>query len=318
MAQTILNLITNNNIAEGIFINVTENVDGVETNVPYRIHGHNMHDNSEDSVMLVRKYAPVQHRMNSSNTTVYEGCEMDTWLNTTYIARYSENMQKAMLTTNIKVIAEDDVVSGIARKLFIPSLYEWGFTDANNRVDGVASPYTNTTAKRIVSNNLGLTVNVWFRSRASATQYRLVGTNGYAATHNANISTDWALPAFDLPSYLSVADNPNEDGTYNLLLPDMPNPAVDFTIKADESAEPYVAAKVAVEIENASDSQIFMCNNYNDAEPTWELADFNLTHIFVNSAKTAEKWSLGVRIVASNENQVVVHEPFIMWTHRGS
>lgn len=315
MAQTILNLITNNSIADGVYISIKETIDGVETNVPYRVHGHNLHENSEDSVMLVRQYAPVSRSMHSENTTIYEGCEMDTWLNETWVQRYSAEMLACMLTANIKILTAENEAYGIARKIFIPSFSEWGYT--GGVVDGLASPYTTTNEKRKVYSESGSAVITWLRSRYSVAQYRCVITHGSAGNSNATYGGYWALPAFDLPSSLSVADTANDDGSYNLIVPDVALPGVDFSIKVDESATQYDAVKVSIAVEGATEQHLYVCNNYLDDAPTWEDATSGTAHAFTNATKTADTWALGVRVHAIGEQTVTVHEPFIMWTLKG-
>lgn len=313
MAQTILDLIANNSIANGVYLSIKETVNGVEANVPYRIHGHNLHENSEDSVMLVRKYAPVTHRMHSKNTTIYEDCEMDTWLNKTWAARYSAEMLACMLTSNILILDANNEAYSIARKFFIPSYSEWGFSATVP--DGIASPYTTSSSKRIVYNESGTAVKCWLRTRYSDIYYWCItstGMDGYSATN----SSFWALPAFDLPSSLTVADLPNDDGTYSLIVPGADLPGIDVAIRADESDSRYTAIKVSVAIKGDQARHLQVCNNLNDDTPTWEDASFDLAHTFMNSAKTADRWALGVRMTASGEQIVVMDEPFIMWTKK--
>lgn len=312
MAQTILDLITNNSIANGVYLSIKETVNGVEANVPYRIHGHNLHENSEDSVMLVRKYAPVTNRMYSEKTTIYEDCEMDTWLNETWAARYSAEMLACMLTSNILILDANNEAYSIARKFFIPSYSEWGFSATVP--DGIASPYTTSSRKRIVYNESGTAVICWLRTRYSDTDYRCIFINGSDSSYNATYTAIWAIPAFDLPSSLTVADSPNDDGTYSLIIPGVDLPGIDVAIRADESDSRYTAVKVSVSIKGNLARHLQVCNNLNDDTPTWEDASFDLAHTFMNSAKTADRWALGVRMTASGEQIVAMDEPFIMWT----
>ncbi|MDR2513925.1 MAG: DUF6273 domain-containing protein [Christensenellaceae bacterium] len=49
----------------------------------------------------------------------------------------------------------------------------------------------------------------------------------------------------------------------------------------------------------ASDSDVTLkvCNNANDANPTWESANNSLKHIFSNTTKTAASWAVGVWVI---------------------
>lgn len=50
----------------------------------------------------------------------------------------------------------------------------------------------------------------------------------------------------------------------------------------------YLAAESAVTLQ--------VCNNFNDASPTWETANNGRKHIFSNTTKTAASWAVGVRV----------------------
>lgn len=72
---------------------------------------------------------------------------------------------------------------------------------------------------------------------------------------------------------------------------------IDFDWKVDDTSA--AAEKILVSMRyNAHEDgvTIQVCNNYNDAEPTWETAQLGLKHIFSNATKTAESWAVGVRV----------------------
>lgn len=56
----------------------------------------------------------------------------------------------------------------------------------------------------------------------------------------------------------------------------------------------------------ASDAAITViaCNNYNDTSPNWEIITESSkaarAYSFTNTAKTASKWAIGVRIIVRN------------------
>ena len=72
---------------------------------------------------------------------------------------------------------------------------------------------------------------------------------------------------------------------------------IDFDWKVDDTTA--AAEKILVSIRyNAHEDGVVLqvCNNFNDASPTWETASPGLKHIFSNDTKTAESWAVGVRV----------------------
>lgn len=72
---------------------------------------------------------------------------------------------------------------------------------------------------------------------------------------------------------------------------------IDFDWKMDETSA--AAEKVLISMRyNAHENgvTIQVCNNFNDASPTWETAKIGLKHIFSNAVKTAATWAVGVRV----------------------
>lgn len=72
---------------------------------------------------------------------------------------------------------------------------------------------------------------------------------------------------------------------------------IDFDWKIGDTTA--AAEKILVSLRyNAHENgvQLFVCNNFNDASPTWETAKSGLKHIFSNAAKTASSWAVGVRV----------------------
>ena len=314
MSQTIAELIGANDIADGVYLTIKETVDGEESNALYQIWGHNMHETDVDSVMVRRVIAPVARRMHSEVTTLYEGCEMDTWCEETWPARYSDEFLACVLTTPIIILSEDNEPYTIARKFFIPSYCEWGFTATSGYEDGNASPYATTNAKRIVYNSAGAAVIAWLRTRYSDTNYRSVHAGGSASNGTAASTNVYALPAFSLPSSLTVASEPNDDGSYTVILPDTTElPGIDYTVACDSGSRRYSDVKVNVTITGADATTAYATNNANDDEPTWEEITIGSAHTFENTEKTADEWGLAVRITAKGEATVKSYEPVIQW-----
>ena len=72
---------------------------------------------------------------------------------------------------------------------------------------------------------------------------------------------------------------------------------IDFDWKIDDTSAS--AEKILVSMRyNAHEDGVVLqvCNNYNDASPTWETATVGLKHMFSNQSKTADSWAVGVRV----------------------
>lgn len=61
-----------------------------------------------------------------------------------------------------------------------------------------------------------------------------------------------------------------------------------------------IALSVSRSIPGGSTFEVLVCNNANDASPTWEDATSavvgNLVHVFTNTTKTAATWAVGIKV----------------------
>lgn len=72
---------------------------------------------------------------------------------------------------------------------------------------------------------------------------------------------------------------------------------IDFDWKVGDTTA--AAEKILVSMRyNAHEDDVLVqvCNNFNDASPTWETATVGLKHLFSNKVKTAGSWAVGVRV----------------------
>lgn len=72
---------------------------------------------------------------------------------------------------------------------------------------------------------------------------------------------------------------------------------IDFDWKVDDTSA--AAEKIMVTMAYKADVEhvsIQVCNNFNDAAPSWEVAQSGIKHLFENKDKTAESWAVGVRV----------------------
>ena len=52
-------------------------------------------------------------------------------------------------------------------------------------------------------------------------------------------------------------------------------------------------------IDSAATLTLYVCNNANDAAPTWEKCDIGEAHIFSNKNKNADTWAVAAKVVVN-------------------
>ena len=69
------------------------------------------------------------------------------------------------------------------------------------------------------------------------------------------------------------------------------------TLPAEWSEKPdRIDVKLKATIDKAATMSLWVTNNANDANPTWEAYELGAYHIFENNAKTANKWATAVKV----------------------
>lgn len=77
--------------------------------------------------------------------------------------------------------------------------------------------------------------------------------------------------------------------------------SIESSIPFEASVMPTrIALSVSRSIPGGSTFKVLVCNNANDASPTWEDATSavvgNLVHVFTNTTKTAATWAVGIKV----------------------
>ena len=54
--------------------------------------------------------------------------------------------------------------------------------------------------------------------------------------------------------------------------------------------------KLKATVDEAATMSLWVANNANDVNPTWEAYELGAYHIFKNDTKTANKWATAVKI----------------------
>lgn len=81
-------------------------------------------DKNATVATLLRKVLLPARRMHSSNISVYDGCEMDVWLEneeTGFLSRFEDNLLNALVSQEISTYPYGGELTTIARRAFLPS-----------------------------------------------------------------------------------------------------------------------------------------------------------------------------------------------------
>ena len=305
------------NLPVGTLVNLMETNGEITTGKPWRIIAAADKNPYKNGVFMLRDKATgtgtseSAFKWNNSQTEVnYENSQCDIKHETEFYGRFDEATKALIMPTAIKVYDNDagEVVS-INRHVFALSAREYGVDSYTT--DTTENPgYFTDNASRKCYNEQGQAVDVWARWPASASAVVCVFSNGNVFTISPSISND-ARPALILASNSLVSDEPNADGSYNLVLSDaIPPREVEFTALLGQADKMPQKIKVECEYEMQSGTiEFWVCNNYSDPIPAWEKIELGEQHRFANTAKAAEKWALGVKCHAQSENNITVYEP---------
>lgn len=301
-------------LTAGQIVYLDEYIDGIQTPTSYIYLGL---DESSNCVLL-RKYAVVAKRMNATNDAVYDGCEMDLWLeNETdgYLSRFDAPTLASIISTQIKCnnIVDSTIVT-LARRCFLLSQTEIG----NGGSEGISyldvlktvADTTNNNTARIAYNEALTAVYWWLRSASGATQFNYVN-NGYINSNNASYSYYWARPALAVAPATIVSDE-TEDTIY--LLPDSSKTyrEIKATIQLGTSIARINKVKITCSIENCYDISIYVSNNAKDTAPVWVAIENGGTAELTNSTKETDEWELGVKFSAKSNGRGIISEPVVI------
>ena len=301
----------------GALVNLMETNGGNTMGKPWRIIATVDKNPYKNGVFMLRDKATgtgtseSAFKWNNSQTEVnYENSQCDIKHETEFYGRFDEATKALIMPTAIKVYDNDagEVVS-INRHVFALSAREYGVDSYTT--DTTENPgYFTDNASRKCYNEQGQAVNVWSRWPASASAVVCVSSFGNVNTYSPAIYY-YARPALILASESLVSDEPNADGSYNLVLSDtIPPREVEFTALLGQADKMPQKIKVECEYEMQSGTiEFWVCNNYSDPIPAWEKIELGEQHRFANATKAAEKWALGVKCHAQSENNITVYEP---------
>lgn len=310
MSRTIADL------TAGTIIYLDETVNGTLLHVPFIYLG----QDDSGNCRILRQYAAIAQKMNSTNETTYDGCLADTWLNNEtdgYLSRFDDATKLSFVATQIKINSiSTSTVGTIARRCFLLSESEVGNTttpDGGTSILDVLKAVANTTnanTARIAYNESLSAVNWWLRSAASETQFWRVGNSGSVGSSNAT-NANRLRPALSVAPATIVSDE-GEDTIY--LLPDSAKTyrEVDAVVYVGSSDKRPKRARALVEAANCTDLQLWVSNNAKDDNPTWVSVANGGTAELSNTAKITDAWELGVKIYATSGGRAEIGEPVVI------
>lgn len=270
------------------------------------------------------KWYSAQHSAdatpNSSNVWQSSNVAINPYdTNAGFLNGFSDNFKKALLETSL-VVAKHTVDGGgsetVTDKIFLASNTEVGLANENNIAEGTLLPIFSDDASRIAyvtaegledSNYASDPANDttawywWLRTPYMDKSGRARGVNSSGALnyYNAYNGNYGVRPLCNLPSSILVSDTTDADGCYTLSFPREMNFDLSTPIEAETMPE-RIAVELGAKIPFGATWSVKVCNNANDAEPTWEdcTAEVKayLVHVFTNKTKTAENWAINIKV----------------------
>ena len=140
------------------------------------------------------------------------------------------------------------------------------YTSLQIQTDGTWSDATNVTAA-----NVGKTCRI-----------KVTGQTAGTVRYVRVVSTDTGskLPAYSTAVKVAIGD------------------VLEFTTLPEEWSEKpdRIDVKIKATVDEAATMSLWVSNNANDANPTWEAYELGAYHIFENNEKTADKWATAVKV----------------------
>ena len=273
-----------------------------------------------NSTLIMFALCVEQKRMNATNVAEYNECECDAYLDDAFLtAHFDEKLIAALTPTQIKCYSiANSAVQMLARKCFLPSWTEVGWTSDNN--EGASylpalktwSNNTNDNSARVAYNSAGAASWWWLRSANSGSQFRSVGSNGNGYSGDASNSGVWLRPVLSVANATIVSDQ-GEETIYILPDPNKLYREAEATVFLGSSVKRPKRARLLTDVTNATEQVFKVSNNAKDENPVWVTADSKTGVVeFANTTKTTENWELGVHIYVKSGGKAIVQEPILL------
>lgn len=311
MSRTIIDLNT------GTEVWLHETINGVEEIVPYIL----IKRDSQGGVLL-RKDCAEKKRMNSTNATVYDGCEVDIYLNNTetgFLSRFPVGELTCFQSRGISTFAYGDTVAhSISRRCYLLSQGE-----LLNSAPTALDPEVGTAYSLLKHNETfdlgnactatldGYAVSWWTRSPDTPINFCGIGNTGGGTTNPATFAGFSLRPALNVAPATIVSDE-GADKIY--LITDGVTRTVDFQTKVLDLPNRPAKAMVKYNANNLSNILVQVCNNYGDSNPVWENATSMGEVTFTNTVKETADWQVGIRCYGESNGYGFFDEPNVFVT----
>lgn len=251
-------------------------------------------------VVLVRKN--IYSNSAFGSTTNYPSGTLDNLIKTTIYNKMPQKLRDKMMDVSFNLNGSGD----ITRKMFALTYTMAGFGNNSGVAEGKALQLYTSNASRVKTFN-GSAASWWLSSQYSSYNAWYVITVGTASNIYPS-STYGVVPAFTIPQSVMLEDSANTDGSYNIKYTEK----IACTVNMGSAEEQPKAALPIISCNGNLTLQI--CNNANDANPAWETAANETVHNFANTAKTAAKWAIGLKIdiTRTASENLFLNEPIVL------
>lgn len=175
-----------------------------------------IYDESCNGTWLLMKDIYENHAWDSSNVNKYESSDIHSYLNSTFLNLFENNIRDAIKQVKIPYRkgggsggSDQSGANGLSAKIFLLSGYEVGWTTSDIRylpVDGAKLDYINN---RIATYN-GVAVRWWLRSPQTNNLYSVIQVDSDGQSHSSNAPNSYGIrPALVLPFDALVDDSGN-------------------------------------------------------------------------------------------------------------
>ena len=310
MSRTILDL----NLGTEVWLH--ETVGGTEETVPYIL----VRKDSQGGVLL-RKTCSGKKRMNPTNTTVYDGCEADVYLNDTetgFLSRFPAAELNCFQARSISTFEYGDTeYHSISRRCYLLSQGEAFSATTNALYPEVGYAHSlmvnkstfDASTARVATLDDNSAVNWWLRSSNSAALFYNVGTNGGSNSSSASHIGIALRPALNVAPATVVSDE-GADKIY--LITAGVTRTVDFKTKVLELPDRPAKALVKYNANNLSNILVQVCNNYGDTNPVWVNATAMNEVTLANTVKQTSAWQVGIRCYGESNGYGYFEEPDVL------
>lgn len=303
-------------LSAGTKIMVDMKISGVTKAMPFIVLGKS---SQENSMLLLSDMLIEERKMNSTDSTEYNGCDADTYLENDFIDTYlSDALANCLVPTTIKTYSNStEVTTEIQRKIFLLSYSELGFStesDEGSSYLQVLKTYYNKTfsdSARIAKTPSGSPGIYYTRTGRNSSLYWGVSTFGDSTYVAANTINCWLRPCFSV-SLDTIVSNSTEDTIF--LFPDSTKlyRETEGIIYMGQSENRPQKVKLTTSITNATEKTIQVSNNAKDTTPIWVTVPDDGIISLTNDTKTTDKWELGVKFYVKSPGLAVIKEPIMI------